>query len=103
MKKTITNNTNIELVKFSDRAIDFIKRYILSEINMQLPITLEALDTIIDLAQDWEEDFATKEVNPNFIFDEKRATEAMAFVSETSSVLLFNKAFDLDNLNLRLQ
>jgi hypothetical protein len=100
MKK---NNTDIEKVKFSDRAIDFIKQYILNEMNIQLPITLEKLDDIIDLAQDWEEDFATKEVNPNFKFDEKKATEAMAFVSETSGVLLFNKEFDLNNLNLRLQ
>jgi hypothetical protein len=98
MKKTRKN----EVVKFSDRAITFIKEYALKELELQAPITLEKLDDIIDLAQDWEDDLATKEVNPNYVFDEKRAKEAMAFVSETSGVLLFDKAFDFDDLNRRL-
>jgi hypothetical protein len=68
-------NTSLEKIQFSDRAINFIKLYVMNEMNIQLPITLETLDDIIDLAQDWEEGFATKEVNPKFIFDEKRATE----------------------------
>jgi hypothetical protein len=98
MKKTIKN----EVVKFSDRAITFIKQYALKELELQAPITLEKLDNIIDLVQDWEENFATKEVNPNFVFDKERATEAMAFISETSGVLLFDKEFDFDDLNMRL-
>jgi hypothetical protein len=96
-------NTSLEKIKFSDRAINFIKLYVMNEMNIQLPITLETLDDIIDLAQDWEEDFATKEVNPKFIFNEKRATEAVAFVSETSEVLLFNKEFDISDLNEKLK
>jgi hypothetical protein len=96
-------STSLEKIKFSDRAINFIKLYVINEMNIQLPITLETLDDIIDLAQDWEEDFATKEVNPKYIFDEKRATEAVAFVSETSGVLLFNKEFDINDLNEKLK
>ena len=89
-------------VKFSQSAVDFIAKYMIEEFGITDEINEDMLYDIYDAANDYDSFFATREINPQFVFDEEKSKAAGEFTAEYDSVVLRNKTSDLDDLNRRL-
>ena len=89
-------------VKFSQPAVDFIAKYMIEEFGIMGEIDEDMLYEIYVAADDYDSFFATREINPQFVFDEEKSKAAGEFTAEYDSVVLRDKTFDLDNLNRRL-
>ncbi len=92
-------------VKFSQSAVDFIAKYMIEEFGITGEINEDMLYDIYDIyvaADDYDSFFATREIDPQFVFDEEKSKAAGEFTAEYDSVVLRDKTFDLDDLNRRL-
>ncbi len=89
-------------IKFSQRAVDFIAKYMMEEFGITDEIGEDMLYDIYSAADDYDSFFATREINPQFVFDEEKSKAAGEFTAEYDSVILKDKTFDLDDLNRRL-
>ena len=89
-------------VKFSQSAVDFIAKYMIEEFGITGEINEDVLYDIYVAADDYDSFFATREINPQFVFDEEKSKAAGEFTAEYDSVVLRDKTFDLDDLNRRL-
>ena len=89
-------------VKFSQSAVDFIAKYMIEEFGITGEINEDILYDIYVAADDYDSFFATREIDPQFVFDEEKSKAAGEFTAEYDSVVLRDKMFDLDDLNRRL-
>ena len=89
-------------VKFSQSAVDFIAKYMIEEFGITGEINEDVLYDIYVAADDYDSFFATREIDPQFVFDEEKSKAAGEFTAEYDSVVLRDKMFDLDDLNRRL-
>lgn len=89
-------------VKFSQQAVDFIAKYMIEEFKITGEIDEDMLYDIYTSADEYDSFFATREIDPQFVFDEEKSKAAGEFTAEYDSVVLKDKTFDLDDLNRRL-
>ena len=89
-------------VKFSQSAVDFIAKYMMEEFGITGEINEDMLYDIYVAADDYDSFFATREIDPQFVFDEEKSKAAGEFTAEYDSVILKDKTFDLNDLNRRL-
>lgn len=87
-KKT-SKKSELKKFKLSDKAIMFIKKYIMPEINIIAPIDSNMLDDILDLATKWEMDMIDSKskdgCDKKYDYPERERNEmADEFVSEIS-------------------
>lgn len=102
------NKNQPKIFVLSDNAIMFIKKYIIGERKINKPIDENELDTIINIASQWEVDMIDPSSNDGFDkkgdYPEKERNElADAFISEITGQWDDIVAVpDLNDLNKRL-
>ncbi len=79
-------NKQIKIFKFSDEAIEFIKKYLLKACNVSNKIDGDMLDDFLSVAFDWESLLVDEDGNDkNYDYIDKERNElADRFVSEVS-------------------
>ncbi len=98
-------NKKVNVFKLSDEAIEFIKTYLLKELNITTKIDMDILDEFVSIAFDWES-LMVDENGHDKTYDypnKKRNEMADRFVSEVSGKLSTDLWIpDFDDLNKRL-
>ena len=98
-------NKKINVFKLSDEAIEFIKTYLLKELNVTTRIDMDILDDFISVAFDWESSMVDENGNDKTCAypNKKRNEMADRFVTEVSGKLSTDLWIpDFDDLNNRL-
>lgn len=96
-----TKNKN-QLLKVSDSTIEFIKKYLIKEMEITKPIDDDMLSEIVSYCDDYDQMLAQKKIEPSLVIkDEQKCFEAGNLVSDISGIWA-NNDVDLDDLNQRL-
>lgn len=98
-------NKDMSVFKLSDEAIEFIRLYLLKEINISTKIDMDILDDFVSIAFDWESEMVDENgKNKTYDYPNKERNEmADRFVSEVSGKLSTDLWIpDFDDLNKRL-
>ena len=107
-KKKSAKRLELKKFKLSEKAVTFIKKYIIPELNIVSPIGRNMLDVITDLASQWEMDMidplSKDGGDKNYDYSERERNEmADEFVSEITGQWDDDSLVpDLDDLNKRL-
>lgn len=107
-RKKEPKQLKIEKFVLSENAITFIKKFVFPELNIVVPINAAMLDSIIDLATQWEIDMidplSADGCDKNYIYPERERNElADKFVGEITGKWKDNVLVpDFDDLNKRL-
>ncbi len=96
MKQLRKNNESNEVIKLSDKSIEFLKKYIIKSDTVKF--NDDSFYELYLLIFEYETLPASKELNPNFEYDEELAKGAFDFINEVSLYEV-----DLDDLNERLE
>ena len=97
-----------EKFNLSENAVNFIKKFVLTELNIISPINEETLDCIINLATQWEIDMidplSSDGCDKNYDYPERERNEmADKFVGEITGQWNDEKLVpDFEDLNRRL-
>lgn len=98
-------NKELKVFKLSDEAIEFIKIYLLKELNINTKVDMDILDEFVSIAFDWES-LMVDENGDDKTYDypnKERNEMADRFVSEVSGKLSTEMWIpDFDDLNKRL-
>ena len=98
-------NKCVNVFKLSDEAIEFIKIYLLKELNVTTKVDMDTLDDFVSVAFDWESEMVDENGNDKtYDYPNKERNEmADRFVSEISGKLSTDSWIpDFDDLNKRL-
>ena len=98
-------NKSVNVFKLSDEAIEFIKRYLLKELNVTGKVDMDILDDFVSIAFDWETEMVDENgKDKDYDYPNKERNEmADRFVSEISGKLSTDLWIpDFDDLNKRL-
>lgn len=98
-------NKGVNTFKLSDEAVEFIKIYLLKELNITTKIDMDILDDFVSMAFDWESEMVDENGNDKTYDYPNKERDEMAdrFVSEVSGKLYTDLWIpDFDDLNKRL-
>ena len=97
-------NKDLSVFKLSDEAIEFIRLYLLKELNISTKIDMDILDDFVFIAFDWESEMVDENGKDKDDYPNKERNEmADRFVSEVSGKLSTGLWIpDFDDLNKRL-
>ena len=98
-------NKDIKVFKLSDEAVEFIKIYLLKELNVSAKIDMDALDDFVFKAFDWESEMVDENGKDKTCDYPNKERNEMAdrFVSEVSGKLSTGLwTPDFEDLNKRL-
>ena len=98
-------NKDMNVFKLSDEAIEFIRFYLLKELNISTKIDMDILDDFVSIAFDWESEMVDENgKDKTYDYPNKERNEmADRFVSEVSGKLSTDLWIpDFDDLNKRL-
>lgn len=98
-------NKGVNIFRLSDEAIEFIKTYLLKELNITTQVDMDMLDDFVSIAFDWESEMVDENgEDRTYDYPNKKRNEmAERFVSEVSGKLSTDLCVpDLDDLNKRL-
>ncbi len=98
-------NKDVSIFKLSDEAIEFIRVYLLKELNVSTKIDMDMLDDFVSIAFDWESEMVDENgKDKTYDYPNKERNEmADRFVSEVSGKLSTDLWIpDFDDLNKRL-
>ena len=98
-------NKGVSVFKLSDEAIEFIKIYLLKELNINTKIDMDILDDFVSTAFDWESEMVDENgKDKTYNYPNKERNEmADRFVSEVSGKLSTGLWIpDFNDLNKRL-
>lgn len=107
-KKKSVKEPELKKFKLTDKSIMFIKKYIIPELKINSPVDEYMLDTIIDLATQWETDMidplSKDGCDKTYDYPERERNEtADKFVSEITGQWNDDSLVpDFDDLNKRL-
>lgn len=90
-----------QIVCLSDKCVEFIKKYLITEMSITKPIDENTLSDIESVCFDYDDMLASKELDPNLNIDEEKCKIACDLVGEIYSALEYNMV-DYDDLNKRL-
>lgn len=99
------NDKSVNVFKLSDEAVEFIKTYLLKELNVATAVDMDMLDDFVSQAFDWETEMVDENGNDKtYEYPNKERNEmADRFVSEVSGKLSTDLWIpDFDDLNKRL-
>lgn len=108
LKKKAGKESKPKKFKLSDKAILFIKEYVIAELNIVSPIDSDMLDEITDLATQWEMDMidpsSRSGSDKDYEYPERKRNElADKFVSEITGQWDDERFVpDFEDLNKRL-
>lgn len=92
---------NKDKVFLSETSINFIKNYLIEEMNITKPIDEEKLAEIEDVCNDYGDLLASKEINPEIVINEEKCLLADKVGSEIYSAIE-NSIIDYNDLNKKL-
>lgn len=98
-------NKDTSVFKLSEEAIEFIRLYLLKELNISTKIDMDIMDDFVSIAFDWESEMVDENgKNKTYDYPNKERNEmADRFVSEVSGKLSTDLWIpDFDDLNKRL-
>jgi hypothetical protein len=98
-------NKKINVFKLSDESIEFIKTYLLNELNIATMIDMDILDDFVSVAFDWESEMVDENGHDKTYEYPNKTRNEMAdrFVSEVSGKLSTGLWIpDFDDINKRL-
>ena len=78
---------NKDKVFLSETSINFIKNYLIEEMNITKPIDEEKLAEIEDVCNDYGDLLASKEINPEIVINEEKCLLADKVGSEIYSAI----------------